>query len=136
MEQIDCVMLECGHMCTCTQCGKQMAECPICRQYVVRYSLLKISRPHLMPIPRLQSCQDFQGLSWDCGRSVSSSRIPNSRIFTDSFLSRSTFKPVPMSRLQNYSPNTRPKYILAYGHMSRLSLVLLRDLFEVFVFKV
>ena len=37
MDQIDCVMLECGHMCTCTQCGKQMAECPICRQYVVRY---------------------------------------------------------------------------------------------------
>ena len=34
--QIDCVMLECGHMCTCTNCGKQMAECPICRQYVVR----------------------------------------------------------------------------------------------------
>jgi len=33
---IDCVMLECGHMCTCTNCGKQMAECPICRQYVVR----------------------------------------------------------------------------------------------------
>ena len=23
-------------MCTCTNCGKQMAECPICRQYVVR----------------------------------------------------------------------------------------------------
>ena len=36
MDQIDCVMLECGHMCTCTNCGKQMAECPICRQYVVR----------------------------------------------------------------------------------------------------
>ena len=33
---VDCVMLECGHMCTCTRCGKQMAECPICRQYVVR----------------------------------------------------------------------------------------------------
>jgi len=33
---IDCVMLECGHMCTCTNCGKQMAECPICRQYVIR----------------------------------------------------------------------------------------------------
>ena len=33
---IDCVLLECGHMVTCTQCGKQMAECPICRQYVVR----------------------------------------------------------------------------------------------------
>lgn len=34
--QIDCVMLECGHMATCTPCGKQMNECPICRQYVVR----------------------------------------------------------------------------------------------------
>ncbi|CAB1348490.1 unnamed protein product [Coregonus sp. 'balchen'] len=33
---IDCVLLECGHMVTCTKCGKQMKECPICRQYVVR----------------------------------------------------------------------------------------------------
>ncbi|KAG7166220.1 uncharacterized protein LOC121869608 [Homarus americanus] len=33
---IDCVLLECGHMVACTQCGKQMAECPVCRQYVVR----------------------------------------------------------------------------------------------------
>ncbi|XP_043218842.1 E3 ubiquitin-protein ligase rififylin-like isoform X3 [Amphibalanus amphitrite] len=33
---IDCVMLECGHMATCTACGKLMAECPICRKYVVR----------------------------------------------------------------------------------------------------
>ncbi|KAK7877473.1 hypothetical protein WMY93_031813 [Mugilogobius chulae] len=33
---IDCVLLECGHMITCTQCGKRMSECPICRQYVVR----------------------------------------------------------------------------------------------------
>ncbi len=33
---VDCVMLECGHMCTCIKCGKQMNECPICRQYVVR----------------------------------------------------------------------------------------------------
>lgn len=33
---IDCVLLECGHMVTCTTCGKQMNECPICRQYVVR----------------------------------------------------------------------------------------------------
>jgi len=33
---VDCVMLECGHMCTCTGCGKLMNECPICRQYVVR----------------------------------------------------------------------------------------------------
>ena len=33
---IDCVLLECGHMVTCTQCGKKLSECPICRQYVVR----------------------------------------------------------------------------------------------------
>ncbi|XP_062870226.1 E3 ubiquitin-protein ligase RNF34 [Trichomycterus rosablanca] len=33
---IDCVLLECGHMITCTNCGKKMNECPICRQYVVR----------------------------------------------------------------------------------------------------
>ncbi|KAF7217048.1 transcript variant X1 [Nothobranchius furzeri] len=33
---IDCVLLECGHMVTCTKCGKRMSECPICRQYVVR----------------------------------------------------------------------------------------------------
>ncbi|XP_072044143.1 E3 ubiquitin-protein ligase RNF34-like isoform X2 [Amphiura filiformis] len=33
---IDCVLLECGHMVTCSKCGKRLAECPICRQYVVR----------------------------------------------------------------------------------------------------
>lgn len=32
----DCVLLWCGHMVTCTQCGKRLSECPICRQYVVR----------------------------------------------------------------------------------------------------
>ncbi|PNF39097.1 hypothetical protein B7P43_G04140 [Cryptotermes secundus] len=33
---VECVMLECGHMATCTACGKQLSECPICRQFVVR----------------------------------------------------------------------------------------------------
>ncbi|KAK6625402.1 hypothetical protein RUM43_005699 [Polyplax serrata] len=33
---IECVLLECGHMATCTTCGKQLCECPICRQFVVR----------------------------------------------------------------------------------------------------
>ncbi|KAG7225929.1 hypothetical protein INR49_018530 [Caranx melampygus] len=28
---IDCVLLECGHMITCTKCGKRMSECPVCR---------------------------------------------------------------------------------------------------------
>lgn len=33
---IECVILECGHMACCIACGKQMSECPICKQYVVR----------------------------------------------------------------------------------------------------
>ncbi|KAF2883848.1 hypothetical protein ILUMI_22317 [Ignelater luminosus] len=33
---LDCVILECGHMATCVNCGKRLAECPICRQYVTR----------------------------------------------------------------------------------------------------
>lgn len=33
---LDCVLLECGHMATCIECGKRLAECPICRQYVIR----------------------------------------------------------------------------------------------------
>ncbi|XP_066258224.1 E3 ubiquitin-protein ligase rififylin-like isoform X2 [Euwallacea similis] len=33
---LDCVLLECGHVASCVNCGKQLAECPICRQYVVR----------------------------------------------------------------------------------------------------
>lgn len=32
----DCILLECGHMVTCTQCGKRLANCPICRQYISR----------------------------------------------------------------------------------------------------
>lgn len=35
-ETIDCVLLECGHMATCTSCGKRLNECPICRQFIVR----------------------------------------------------------------------------------------------------
>ncbi|KAK3083704.1 hypothetical protein FSP39_001749 [Pinctada imbricata] len=33
---INCVLLECGHMVTCTTCGRQLADCPICRQTIVR----------------------------------------------------------------------------------------------------
>ncbi|XP_050300891.1 E3 ubiquitin-protein ligase RNF34 [Anthonomus grandis grandis] len=33
---LDCVLLECGHIATCIECGKKLAECPICRKYVVR----------------------------------------------------------------------------------------------------
>jgi len=32
---IDCVILDCGHLVTCNQCGKKLTECPICRQKVL-----------------------------------------------------------------------------------------------------
>lgn len=35
-EEINCVLLECGHQFTCVTCGRKMAECPICRQNVTR----------------------------------------------------------------------------------------------------
>ncbi|RWS29180.1 zinc finger protein-like protein [Leptotrombidium deliense] len=34
--EINCVLLECGHMIACNDCGKRLSECPICRQYIVR----------------------------------------------------------------------------------------------------
>lgn len=34
--EVNCVLLECGHMLTCVTCGRKLAECPICRQNVVR----------------------------------------------------------------------------------------------------
>lgn len=34
--EIDCVLLECGHYLTCVSCGRKLAECPICRQNIVR----------------------------------------------------------------------------------------------------
>ncbi|KAG9070183.1 hypothetical protein KI688_009515 [Linnemannia hyalina] len=43
---LNCVMLNCGHMSTCMDCGKKIMEgprvCPICREYVVK--LLHIFR--------------------------------------------------------------------------------------------
>ena len=33
---IDCVILDCGHLVTCNQCGKKLTECPICRQQVLK----------------------------------------------------------------------------------------------------
>lgn len=35
-DPIECIILECGHMACCLNCGKQMSECPICKQYIVR----------------------------------------------------------------------------------------------------
>ena len=32
---INCVILDCGHLVTCNKCGKKLTECPICRQQVL-----------------------------------------------------------------------------------------------------
>lgn len=34
--EINCVLLECGHMLSCVTCGRKLAECPVCRQNVSR----------------------------------------------------------------------------------------------------
>ncbi|XP_066995703.2 E3 ubiquitin-protein ligase RNF34 isoform X2 [Anabrus simplex] len=40
--KIDCVMLRCGHMATCLDCGRVQDKCPICRVYVI--SVLRVFR--------------------------------------------------------------------------------------------
>uniref|UniRef100_A0AAV2MSG7 RING-type domain-containing protein n=1 Tax=Knipowitschia caucasica TaxID=637954 RepID=A0AAV2MSG7_KNICA len=51
---IDCVLLECGHMVTCTKCGKRMNECPICRQRVQAASPKSANTsPHNPPCRRV-----------------------------------------------------------------------------------
>ncbi|KAI8326092.1 hypothetical protein GQ54DRAFT_253730 [Martensiomyces pterosporus] len=40
-EATNCVLLNCGHMCTCLECGERIfkserRECPICREYISR----------------------------------------------------------------------------------------------------
>jgi len=34
--ETDCVILECGHQCCCTECGKSLKLCPICRKPITR----------------------------------------------------------------------------------------------------
>ena len=36
VNQIDCLILECGHMSTCLICAKEVFKCPICRQQISR----------------------------------------------------------------------------------------------------
>jgi hypothetical protein len=40
--EIDVVILKCGHMAVCMNCGKKLRECPICRSHIVE--LLRIFR--------------------------------------------------------------------------------------------
>lgn len=32
--KINCVLIRCGHMCTCLNCSEQLEKCPICRKYI------------------------------------------------------------------------------------------------------
>lgn len=34
--EIDCVLLECGHYLACVTCARKLADCPVCRQNVIR----------------------------------------------------------------------------------------------------
>ena len=36
VNEIDCLILECGHMSTCLICAKELFKCPICRQQISR----------------------------------------------------------------------------------------------------
>ena len=36
VNQIDCLILECGHMCTGLICAQALFKCPICRQQISR----------------------------------------------------------------------------------------------------
>ncbi|KAI9302139.1 hypothetical protein BJ944DRAFT_290391 [Cunninghamella echinulata] len=31
-----CVLMECGHLVTCYECGQKMTQCPICRSHIIR----------------------------------------------------------------------------------------------------
>jgi hypothetical protein len=33
-EKVNCVLIRCGHMCTCLECSKQLEKCPICRKHI------------------------------------------------------------------------------------------------------
>lgn len=33
---INCVLLECGHLCSCIECGRRLRDCPICRRFISR----------------------------------------------------------------------------------------------------
>jgi len=35
-KETDCVLLECGHQCCCTECSKVLKQCPICRRNITR----------------------------------------------------------------------------------------------------
>merc|ERR1712130_226328 len=52
---IDCVILDCGHLVTCNQCGKKLTECPICRQQVLKVlSVAPVTEREMMRLTNQQ----------------------------------------------------------------------------------
>jgi len=52
---IDCVILDCGHLVTCNQCGKKLTECPICRQQVLEVlSVAPVTEREMMRLTNQQ----------------------------------------------------------------------------------
>ncbi|XP_002131654.2 baculoviral IAP repeat-containing protein 8 [Ciona intestinalis] len=41
---MDCILLECGHVCTCLECSQGIRTCPICRQKITK--IMKIYRDY------------------------------------------------------------------------------------------
>ena len=58
---IDSVILDCGHLVACNQCGKKLNECPICRQHVAE--VLQVVLVSELDLDRLTSmilnCKDY-----------------------------------------------------------------------------
>merc|ERR1712226_1601876 len=52
---IDCVILDCGHLVTCNRCGKKLTECPICRQQVLQVlSVANVTEQDMMKLTTKQ----------------------------------------------------------------------------------
>merc|ERR1712130_359511 len=52
---IDCVILDCGHLVTCNKCGKKLTECPICRQKVLEVlSVAPVTEQEMMKLTTQQ----------------------------------------------------------------------------------
>ena len=52
---INCVILDCGHLVSCNQCGKKLTECPICRQQVLEVlSVANVTEQDMMKLTTKQ----------------------------------------------------------------------------------
>ena len=72
---IDCVILDCGHLVTCKQCGKKLTECPICRQKVLEVlCVAPVTEQDMMRLTTLMLCAIGFKDSVSSGRRVEEAR--------------------------------------------------------------